>query len=104
RLHLLTTQTSPLCPYTTLFRSRDADTPTSGDQPPAAASPYWGDEVIWNSKTTVHSFAMDKEGRVWAAARIRKGDTPAWCRAGSRTEEHTSELQSRGLLVCRPLH
>jgi hypothetical protein len=23
--------------------------------------------VIWNSKTTVHSFAMDKQGRVWAA-------------------------------------
>jgi hypothetical protein len=30
---------------------RDADTPTSGDQPPAAASPYWDEEAIWNSKT-----------------------------------------------------
>ena len=46
-------------------------------------SPYWGDEAIWNSQTTVHSFAMDKQGRVWAAARIRKAETPAWCRAGS---------------------
>src|SRR4030095_10107041 len=42
---------------------RDPDTPSSAEQPPAAASPYWGDEVIWNSKTTVHSFAMDKQGR-----------------------------------------
>jgi hypothetical protein len=62
---------------------RDPNTPSSVDQPPAAPSPYWGDEAIWNSQTTVHSFAMDKQGRVWAAARVRKGDTPAWCRAGS---------------------
>jgi hypothetical protein len=62
---------------------RDPDTPSSGDQPPAAASPFWGDEAIWNSKTTVHSFAMDKQGRVWAAARVRKPQTPDWCRAGS---------------------
>ncbi len=58
---------------------RDPQTPSSGDQPPAAASPYWGDEAIWNSKTTVHSFAMDKQGRVWAAARVRRPQTPAWC-------------------------
>ncbi len=62
---------------------RDPDTPSSGDQPPAGPSPYWGDEAIWNSKTTVHSFAMDGQGRVWAAARVRKPQTPAWCRAGS---------------------
>jgi len=63
--------------------ARDADTPSSADQPPAAPSPYWGDEVIWNSKTTVHSFAMDKQGRVWAAGRIRSPQTPAWCQQGS---------------------
>jgi len=62
---------------------RDPNTPSSADQPPAAASPYWADEAIWNSQTTVHSFAMDKQGRVWAAARVRKPETPAWCRAGS---------------------
>src|SRR5215472_9362393 len=62
---------------------RDPDTPSSADQPPAAASPFWGDEAIWNSKTTVHSFAMDKQGRVWAASRVRKPQTPDWCRAGS---------------------
>jgi hypothetical protein len=62
---------------------RDPQTPSSGDNPPAAASPYWGDEVIWNSQSTVHSFAMDKQARVWAAARIRKPATPAWCQAGS---------------------
>src|SRR5262252_1891962 len=85
--------------------ARDADTPSSADQPPAATSPYWGDETIWNSKTTVHSFAMDKEGRVWAAARIRKGETPAFCRAGS---DHPSakllpvNQTQRGLLMYDP--
>ena len=62
---------------------RDPETPSSANTPPAAASPYWGDETIWDSKTTVHSFAMDKQGRVWAAARIRKPETPAWCQEGS---------------------
>ena len=62
---------------------RDADTPSSKDQPPAAPSPFWADEVIWNSQTTVHSFAMDKQGRVWGAGRVRKPQTPAWCQAGS---------------------
>jgi hypothetical protein len=84
---------------------RDADTPTSGNQPPAAPSPYWDEEVIWNSKTTVHSFAMDKQGRVWSAARIRKPETPAWCQAGS---DHPSaklfpvRQTSRGLLMYDP--
>jgi hypothetical protein len=62
---------------------RDPETPSSAITPPAAPSPYWGDELIWNSQTTAHSFAMDKQGRVWAAARIRKPETPAWCQAGS---------------------
>src|SRR5215468_9135454 len=62
---------------------REPDTPSSVSTPPAGPSPYWGDEAIWNSQTTVHSFSMDKQGRVWAAARVRKPQTPAWCRAGS---------------------
>jgi hypothetical protein len=62
---------------------RDPETPSSANTPPMAPSPYWGNEKIWNSQTTVHSFAMDKQGRVWAAARIRKPETSAWCQAGS---------------------
>jgi hypothetical protein len=65
------------------LRVRDPQTPSSGDAKPFSPSPYWGDETIWNSQTTVHSFAMDKQGRVWAAARVRKPQTPAWCQAGS---------------------
>jgi hypothetical protein len=65
------------------MRVRDPQTPSSFATKPAAPSPYWGDEAIWNSQTTVHSFSMDKLGRVWAAARVRKPQTPAWCQAGS---------------------
>jgi hypothetical protein len=62
---------------------RDPQTPSSAGTPPRAPSPFWGDEAIWSSQTTVHSFAMDKQARVWAAARVRKPATPAWCQAGS---------------------
>ncbi|HEY6343729.1 MAG TPA: carboxypeptidase-like regulatory domain-containing protein [Bryobacteraceae bacterium] len=66
-----------------MMKVRDPQTPSSFATKPAGPSPYWGDEAIWNSQTTVHSFAMDKQSRVWAAARVRKPETPAWCRAGS---------------------
>ena len=74
-LHNATTQVK--------LRVRDPETPSSAQTKPFASSPYWGNEVIWNSQTTVHSFSMDKQGRVWSAARVRKPQTPAWCRAGS---------------------
>jgi hypothetical protein len=65
------------------MRVRDPQTPSSFATKPAAPSPYWGDEAIWNSQTTVHSFSMDKQSRVWAAARVRKPASPEWCKAGS---------------------
>jgi hypothetical protein len=65
------------------LKVRDPKTPSSFATKPAAPSPYWGDEAIWNSQTTVHSFSMDPQNRVWAAARVRAPQTPAWCREGS---------------------
>jgi hypothetical protein len=62
---------------------RDPKTPSEADTPPAAPSPYWGEEVIWNSQSVAHSFAMDKQARVWIAARIRPNQTAAFCRPGS---------------------
>lgn len=61
---------------------RDPETPSSksfGMMP----SPYWGDESIWDSKTSVHNPMLDELGRVWLTSRIRPGDTPAFCREGS---------------------
>jgi hypothetical protein len=62
---------------------RDPKTPSSGATGPAAPSPYWGEEVIWNSQANAHSFAMDGQSRVWVASRIRPNQTPEWCREGS---------------------
>ena len=46
-------------------------------------SPYWGEEPIWTSRTSAHSFAMDGQGRVWTAQKIRPNETPEFCRPGS---------------------
>jgi len=62
---------------------RDPKTPSQADTKPMKASAYWGDEAIWTSQTTAHSFSMDNEARVWIAARVRPGPTAAFCREGS---------------------
>ena len=62
---------------------RDPLTPTTASTPPLMPSPYWGDEVIWDSQSVAHSFAMDRQARVWIAARVRPAETPAFCQAGS---------------------
>jgi len=46
-------------------------------------SPYWGDELIWTSRTDVHNPMFDGQGRLWVTARVRTPATPAYCRAGS---------------------
>ncbi|PYR40543.1 MAG: hypothetical protein DMF95_33250, partial [Acidobacteria bacterium] len=58
---------------------RDPKTPSEADTPPAQPSPYWGTEAIWTSRANAHSFAMDRQGRVWIAARIRPNQTAAFC-------------------------
>jgi hypothetical protein len=62
---------------------RDADTPSEAETPPAQPSPYFGEEAIWTSKANAHSFSMDKQGRVWVAARIRANKTASYCQQGS---------------------
>jgi len=62
---------------------RDPKTPSSEDDKPAAPSPYWGDEAIWNSQANVHNPMFDEKGRVWITSRIRPSDNPAFCQEGS---------------------
>ncbi len=58
------------------------DTPTSADNL-LGTSPFWGDEAIWDSRTSIHNPILDHRGLVWFTARIRPGEAqPAWCRAG----------------------
>jgi streptogramin lyase len=62
---------------------RDAETPTTHDDPVIAPSPYWGEERIWNSRAVAHNPMLDRTGRVWYTARIRAAANPAFCKQGS---------------------
>jgi hypothetical protein len=59
----------------------------SASPKPAAASAYWGDEKIWDTRANNHNAMFDKKGRVWIAANVRGNDNPAYCQKGS---EHPS--------------
>ena len=69
----------------TTFRAsvRDANTPTTHDDPVLGASPYWGEERIWDSRAIAHNPMLDRSGRVWYTARIRAADNPSFCKKGS---------------------
>ena len=54
---------------------------------PTAPSPYWGEEVLWETRANQHNAMFDKKGRVWLAATVRGMDNPAFCKKGS---EHPS--------------
>ena len=68
---------------------RDADTPSgtvrsfAASEKPLAPSPYWGEEVIWDSKANMHNPMIDRQGRVWFTAAIRARDNPEFCKKGS---------------------
>jgi hypothetical protein len=65
---------------------RDPKTPSSKENP-RGPSPYWGEEAIWDSQTSIHNPMFDEKGRVWFTARVRPPENPAFCKRGS---EHPS--------------
>src|SRR5699024_12774245 len=87
---------SPLLfPYTTLFRSRrsvglaHASRRARGRRAPCAVSPRWRASI--------------KLGGLIGCRAFHDGQHPNREARGGRSEEHTSELQSRFDLVCRLL-
>jgi hypothetical protein len=62
---------------------RDPKTPSEAEAPMFAASPYFGDEKIWDAQTSPHSLYFDEKARIWFAARIRPAANPDFCKAGS---------------------
>ncbi len=62
---------------------RDPNTPPAAPQTVPQPSPYWGDEVIWTSKTNVHNPMFDGKGRVWITAAVRPRANPDFCKEGS---------------------
>ena len=61
---------------------RDPATPSSKNNP-MTPSPYWGDERIWDSQTSMHNPMLDEKGRVWFTSRVRPPANPDFCRKGS---------------------
>ena len=61
---------------------RDPSTPSS-KQNPMNPSPYWGDEVIWDSQTSMHNPMFDERGRVWFTSRVGPAANPDFCKQGS---------------------
>src|SRR5439155_17361601 len=62
---------------------RDADVRPGSPQGMLEPSPYYGDEVLWTSRTVVHNPMMDQDGRLWLTYRIRTDQNPSFCREGS---------------------
>src|SRR5690606_42089329 len=94
---------SPLFPYTTLFRSRDNHVElgqrAADCVPPGEGEPAGADLLLELQGKALHEFGIYLNG-VDSCATPEKGtgqDAPP------RSEEHTSELQSRENLVCRLL-
>ncbi len=89
----------PVKNVATTFKApvRDADTPSEDRIANGAPSPYWGDELIWNSKANTHNPMLDEKGRVWYTARVRREENPAFCRKGSN---HPSAKRFRSTGIC----
>jgi hypothetical protein len=50
----------------------------------AAPSPFWGDEIIWNTVVSGHSNEMDQKGRTWNTTSTRNAALlPDYCKEGS---------------------
>jgi hypothetical protein len=62
---------------------RDPKTPSSINDPMFGASPYWGDEKIWDSQTSPHNPMLDHKNRAWFTSRIHGPQTASFCRQGS---------------------
>jgi hypothetical protein len=61
---------------------RDEATPRTNASMPAP-SPYWGEEVLWDSRNNVHNPMLDGKGRVWITSAVRPSANPDFCKQGS---------------------
>src|SRR5687768_18089845 len=86
---------STLFPYTTLFRSSRKRSPAT---PPTSAVRF--EEAWWRWMRRREK----RSGKVTRSPKLRNQlASPAQAHSSTRSEEHTSELQSRLHLVCRLL-
>src|SRR5207253_9919626 len=90
----------PLFPYTTLFRSVGPAYVPGDESSTAQPTPRTGISTHVHASAVVTGYVPAANVSDPLRSGMRKPDTT---RAGTRSEEHTSELQSRGHLVCRLL-
>src|SRR2546430_6304943 len=95
---------STLFPYTTLFRSEQTPSPTT----PTTVAPTTTAPATATASAGLRYVAIGASDSVGVGASDpARGSWPALVAsrlpAGSRSEEHTSELQSQSNLVCRLL-
>jgi len=62
--------------YEVKLQVRDPKTPSTAELPMFGASPYFGEDKIWDSQTDPHSLYYDQKGRIWYTARIRPPANP----------------------------
>src|SRR3712207_8230267 len=92
---------STLFPYTTLFRSDDVG--GMAVHIAARVSALAGPGEVMASGTTFGTVVGTGFSWNWEGTRPLKGVPGEWPLFRLRSEEHTSELQSRQYLVCRLL-
>src|SRR2546422_11681504 len=94
---------STLFPYTTLFRSRFAELHHPGSEPILKQLSNRIDRVIYAACIGRHFPIVDEPPDLdrFVECSSSGGHGSLCPRAASRSEEHTSELQSRLHLVCR---
>jgi len=83
---------------------RDPKTPSSKDDQ-MAPSPYWGDEVIWDSQTSTHNPMYDEKGQVWFTSRVGPAPNPDFCKKGSAhpsAKVFPMETSTRHLAMVEP--
>src|SRR5690606_41331963 len=88
---------STLFPYTTLFRSAPSTNALASFRPRPVASRTTLITLIFESPAEVNSTSNSDFSSAAASP------APPAAATGARSEEHTSELQSRENLVCRLL-
>lgn len=63
--------------------TRDPSTPFASPRELLAPWRYWGDQIMWNGRTSPHTSVIDRQGRLWTASAIRPPQNPDFCREGS---------------------
>src|SRR5204862_4420628 len=99
--HTLPPPSPTLFPYTTLFRSRAPPPLIRTPMPAARERPETS--ATGTARISGHGVATTSTASARAGSSVASQAPPASSSVSMRSEEHTSELQSRRELVCRLL-